>query len=209
MIKKVLKDHSKLLHKVYKIDLKRLQEAATKKFLRISYEDAVALLNKNGFSKVRFGDDLKADHEAKVVEVLNKKGHYLPAFIMKYPKEIKFFNMKTNTKDPRVALSADLIFPYSGESTGSAVREHIYEKLRERLVTSQMYKLHLKRGGSYKDFVWYLNIMKKEQTMPHAGYGMGNDRVMQYIFGEKDIRNVSVFAQLNKQTGDWDRKKAN
>jgi len=122
---------------------------------------------------------------------------------MKYPKEIKFFNMKVSAKDPRVCLSADLAFPYAGEGAGAAVREHTFTKLRDRLMTSTMYELHLKRGGAYKDFKWYLDIMEKQATNPHAGYGMGNDRVMQYIFGETDIRNVSVFALLNMQTGDW------
>lgn len=206
MIKRVLKNNSEVLKKVYKVSLKRLIDASKKDFLRISYEDAVKLLNKNGFPKVKFGDDLGAELEAKVVEVLNKKGESLPVFIMRYPKEIKFFNMKTSSKDKRLALSADLIFPYAGEGTGSAVREHIFEKLRKRLLTSTMYKLHVNRGGSYKDFEWYLNIMKNQWTNPHAGYGMGNERVMQFIFGEKNIRNVSVFALLNKQTGDWDRK---
>jgi aspartyl/asparaginyl-tRNA synthetase len=95
-------------------------------------------------------------------------------------------------------LSADLILPYSGESTGSAVREHDYKKLKERLMGSVMYKLHLKRGGTLEDFGWYLDIIKGEQANPHAGYGIGNERVMQYIFGTSDIRNVSLFTLLNK-----------
>lgn len=124
-------------------------------------------------------------------------------FIMKYPKEIKFFNMKVSTSDSRVCLSADLIFPYAGEGTGASVREHDFKKLRDRLMTSTMYKLHLKRGGKYEDFKWYLDIMEKEATSPHAGYGIGNDRVLQYILGEKDIRNTSLFSLFNSQTGDW------
>ena len=70
-------------------------------------------------------------------------------------------------------------------------------------MTSTMYKLHLKRGGKYEDFKWYLDIMEKEATSPHAGYGIGNDRVLQYILGEKDIRNTSLFSLFNSQTGDW------
>ena len=62
-----------------------------------------------------FGDDLKASHEAKIVALLNKKNQTeLPVFIMKYPKEIKFFNMKVSSKDKRVCLSADLIFHTQG-----------------------------------------------------------------------------------------------
>ncbi|MEK7571336.1 MAG: amino acid--tRNA ligase-related protein [Patescibacteria group bacterium] len=207
MVKKVLADNETTLKKIYKRNTKKLHQMATHDFLRISYEDAVALVNKNGFPKVTFGDDLKADHEAKIVELLNQGETELPVFIMKYPKEIKFFNMKVSSKDNRVCLSADLIFPYAGEGTGSSVREHDFERLNERLITSTMYKLHLQRGGKYEDFGWYLDIMKQKATNPHAGYGMGNDRVLQYIFGSNDIRTTSIFALLNKQTGDWNKKR--
>jgi len=207
MISQILVDNKDTLKKVYKRDIARLEYAATHDFLRISYEDAVKLLNKNGFSKVRFGDDLKSDHEAKVVALLNKKGTELPVFIMKYPKEIKFFNMKVSKTDPRVCLSADCIFPYAGEGTGASVREHDFKKLNERLLTSKMYELHMSRGGKYEDFKWYLDIVKSEISNPHAGYGIGNERVLQYVFGSDDIRPVSLFALLNMQTGDWDKKR--
>lgn len=207
MVKNVLQDYKKILQNVYKRDVAKLQYASTHEFLRISYKDAVKLLNKNGFPKVSFGDDLKANHEAKIVELLNKGKTELPVFIMKYPKEIKFFNMKVSSVDPRVCLSADLIFPYAGEGTGASVREHDFKRLNERLITSTMYKLHIKRGGKYEDFKWYLDIMEKKATQPHAGYGIGNERVVQYIFGEKDIRDISVFSLLNIQTGDWDKKR--
>ncbi|HSX17647.1 MAG TPA: amino acid--tRNA ligase-related protein [Patescibacteria group bacterium] len=203
MLKSILKDNDKTLHTIYKRDVSKLRYAATHDFLRISYEDAVKLLQKNGFPKVKFGDDLLAHHEAKIVELLNHGKTELPVFIMKYPQEIKFFNMKVSEKDPRVCLSADLIFPYAGEGAGAAVREHNFERLQARLMSSTMYDLHLKRGGKYQDFKWYLDIMEKQGTNPHAGYGMGNDRILQYILGESDIRNASVFSLLNMQTGDW------
>lgn len=207
MVKAVLKDNAAILKKDYHRDVAKLEQAAKVNFLRINYEDAVKLLNNHGFNKLKFGDDLKADHEQIVVKLINKKGLELPVFIMRYPKEIKFFNMKVSMKDPRVVLSADLILPYSGEATGSAVREHDFNKLNKRLLTSTMYKLHLQRGGVYADFGWYLKIIKNQTTNPHAGYGIGNERVMQYIFGEKDIRNVSLFSLLNKQSQDWHTKR--
>ena len=207
MIKGVLNDNSETLTKVYKRDINKLIKAQESEFYKILYEDAVNLLNKNGYPNLNFGDDLKSDHEAKVVELLNKNGSEIPVFIMKYPKEIKFFNMKVYEKDPRLVLSADLILPYAGEATGSAVREHEFEKLNSRLLGSKMYELHTKRGGTYKDFEWYLKIIKEKGTLPHAGYGIGNERVLQYIFGEKDIRNVSLFSLLDLKSGYWNVKK--
>lgn len=207
MVREILKNNEKVLKNVYKRDTKKLTFAITHDFLEITYEDSIKLLNENGFPDVKFGMDLKASHEAKIVELLNNKKTELPVFIMKYPKEIKFFNMKVSQKDPRVCLSADLIFPYAGEGTGSSVREHDFKRLKDRLLTSTMYKLHVKRGGTYEDFRWYLDIMEKKATNPHAGYGTGNDRVLQYVFGEKDIRNTSIFSLLNLQTGDWEKEK--
>src|SRR3990167_2218851 len=166
MVRMILRENGDVLKKFYKRNIKKLEEAATKNFLRITYDDAITLLRKTGFPKVSFGDDLKANHEAKIVEVLNK-GKEIPVFIMKYPKEIKFFNMKVYTKNPRIVLSADLIFPYAGEGVGSAVREHDFTKLNERLINSNMYRLHIQRGGSYEDFAWYLNIIKSRKTNPH------------------------------------------
>lgn len=197
MIKKILEENKEILKK--KRDVKKLEQASTSDFLQISYEDATKLVG------VPFGEDLKADHEAKIVKTLNRNKTELPVFITRYPKEIKFFNMKVSNRDPRVVLSADLIFPYAGEGTGSAVREHDFEKLEERLLTSTMFQLHKERGGTYEDFAWYMDIIKSERTNPHAGYGIGNERVLQYVFGESDIRRVSLFSLLNEQTGDWNK----
>src|SRR3989338_2752619 len=85
MVKKVLERNGNSLKKIYKRDIKKLETAVKKNFLRINYEEAVELLNKHGYSKVQFGDDLKADHEARIVQLLNKKGEELPVFITKYP----------------------------------------------------------------------------------------------------------------------------
>ena len=206
MIARILKDNKAILRKTYKRDTTELEHVSKANFLKISYEDAVIALQQNGYPQVTFGDDLKARHEAKIIDLLNAKNKFqLPVFITHYPQEIKFFNMKVFTKDPRVVLSADLILPLAGEAVGSAVREHNYKKLNHRLITSTMFKLHTQRGGKYQDFAWYLDIIKNKRTNPHAGYGVGNERVLQYIFGETDVRNVSLFSLLNKQTKDWDK----
>lgn len=213
MIRAVVTDHHKIIAKVYGRDTGVLKEILERPYLRILYEDAVGLLGKNGYPDISFGDDLGAEQEAKVVELVNKraKGYgdrvdcYSPVFIMRYPKEIKFFNMKVSDKDPRVVLSADCIFPYSGEAVGSAVREHDGIKLLVRLLTSPMYKLHEQRGGTYDDFKWYTEgMIVAQKTLPHAGYGIGNERIIQFTLGYTDIRQCSLFSLMSDQTHDWD-----
>lgn len=207
MINGVLSQHTEMLENVYHRNIDDLKEAVENPFNRIEYSEAIKLLNEHGYPELEFGDDLLSSHEAKIVELLTKpEKAELPVFIMKYPQEIKFFNMKPYTKNKKVVLSADLILPYSGEAVGSAVREHDFETLKSRLLTSTMFALHKARGGTIDDFEWYLNIMKGQKTNPHAGYGIGNERVMQYIFGTVDIRKVSVMSLLSKQTLDWEQK---
>lgn len=212
MIRSVLESNEKIIKSSYGRDPKKLKDILKRPYLRISYEDSVNLLRDNGID-VSFGDDLEADHEAKIIELVNKstKGYgntisdWSPVFIMKYPKEIKFFNMKVSAKDPRVVLSADCIFPYAGESVGSAVREEDGVKLIVRLLTSTMYKLHEQRGGVYEDFRWYTEgMILSKKTLPHAGYGIGNERIIQFITGSNDIRTCSLFSVMSSQTGDWD-----
>lgn len=205
-LSEILKNHQTLLAKTYKRDLSHLKAAITKSFQRITYDKAVKLLQENGFSKLRWGDDLKVDHEQKIVDLLSRKIP-LPTFITHYPKDIKFFNMKVSESDPRVVDSADLILPISGESAGSAVREPNGQKLKERLLTSNMFRLHKARGGSYEDFVWYVeDIIIAGKTKPHAGYGLGNERLMQYVLGPPDIRQASVLSLMAKESKDWEKK---
>lgn len=200
--KAIITKHGSVL-KRYDRDASEIIESLKLPYHRITYEDALALLKSNGFPDLAWGDDLKAEHEARVVELLNGKNFPRPVFIMRYPEEIKFFNMKVSEKDPRVVLSADLIFPYAGEGVGSAVREHDGEKLERRLVGSTMFRLHKERGGGLEDFRWYLDLVKSGTTKPHAGYGIGNERLLQYILGQKDIRPCSIFHIMAEQTTDW------
>ena len=197
MTKRAIEENSRALEKEYDRDVEELSRSLEKPFWRIDYEDALNLLRKNGFPGLQWGDDLKADHEATVVKIMNaKENEPRPVFIMRYPKEIKFFNMKVSEKDPRVVLSADLIFPFAGEGVGSAVREPNGEKLEKRLLESNMFRLHKERGGTLEDFGWYLDLVKSKKTKPHAGYGLGNERLIQYILGSNDIRNCSTFRMI-------------
>lgn len=212
-IQAVMGDHKKMLASEYRRDTEALKDIVVRPYLRILYEDAVRLLATSGYPDITFGDDLEADHEAKIIELLNikTKGYgkkleqWSPVFIMRYPKEIKFFNMKVSQADPRVVLSADCIFPYSGEAVGAAVREHDGVKLLVRLLTSTMYRLHEQRGGTYDDFRWYTEgMILSQKTLPHAGYGMGNERIIQCILGRQDIRECSLFSLMSQETRDWD-----
>lgn len=172
-------------------------------FVRITYTDAVELLQGSGVT-VRWGDDLGAAQEAKVVELVAAANGLPegPTFITHYPSEIKFFNMRVDDADPRCVQSADLVLPNAGEAVGSAVREHNHDALLARLTGSTMYRHLVERGmATLADFEAYLTTIKEGRTAPHAGYGIGLERVIQFIIGSPDIRDASVAFQLNRLTG--------
>lgn len=211
MVAGVLTEHEETLNTFYHRNTVNLKNILARPYLRISYEAAVELLKANGFEQLTFGDDLEALHEAKIVELVNISNNYgtqiaefSPVLIMRYPKEIKFFNMKVSDKDPRVVLSADCVFPYSGEAVGSAVREHDGIKLLVRLLTSSMFRILQDNGGRYEDFKWYVeDMIIAQKTQPHAGYGIGSERVLQFILGSSDIRQCSIMSLMATQTRDW------
>ena len=155
-------------------------------FTRITYTHAITLLQTT--FPVQWGDDLKAQHELFLVEALGNK----PLFITHYPKAIKFFNMRQNEENSDVVNSADLILPYSGESTGSAERENNYEHLQERLITSPMYHILQVRGKNLEDFEDYLQLVKQNPQL-HSGCGIGFNRVSQSILQMPDIRMATNY----------------
>jgi asparaginyl-tRNA synthetase len=155
-------------------------------FGRITYGDAIELLA-NDFPNLAWGDDLKADHEAAIVEKIG------PCFITHYPKDIKFFNMKLNEDDPRVVNSTDLLLPKAGESAGAAEREHEHGTIVERLHESDMYARLLENGARPEDFDWYLDAHKDREIPLHSGAGIGMARVAQFILGQDDIRDAVPF----------------
>lgn len=182
MIQSVLKNRQNEME-ILGIDKKKLQDISIP-FKKITYKEAIGLVG------LEWGADLKSSHEAKLVEYFGDK----PLFVTHYPKEIKFFNMKTNKEDPKVVNSTDLLLPHSGEAVGSAEREHEHDELIKRLETSVMFEQLKKRGGSLEDFGWYLNILKKG-SIPHSGCGFGLNRITQFILGTKDIRHSTAFPQ--------------
>jgi len=161
----------------------------TAPFQRIPYTEAIQELDKE------FGHDITREEEQKLVE--NCGG--APLFITHFPRAMKFFNMIENEENPELVNSADLILPFGGEAVGAASREYRADLLLNRLEESQMFKQLTAKGGSIKDFDWYIDVYRKYQTAPHAGCGIGLNRVTQFVFGVDDIRMCTAYP-LNRET---------
>jgi len=182
MIQHILKNKQKEME-ILGIDEKRLREISIP-FNKITYTQAIDHLG------LEWGVDLKSKDEHKLIDIYGDR----PLFVTHYPKEIKFFNMKKNRTDPKVVNSTDLLLPHSGESVGSAEREHEHDELMTRLQESYMFDQLKKRGGTLDDFSWYFDILKKG-SVPHAGCGFGLNRITQFILGTTDIRHSTAFPQ--------------
>lgn len=192
MVQSVLKNSREELDRLG-IDTKRLREVRPP-FKKITYTEAIDILARNGFD-VKWGDDLKAKHEA----FLSSHFGSVPLFLTHFPIEIKFFNMRKNKENPRVVNSADLILPYSGEAVGAAERHYEHEEIYERLLNSEMMKKLRLRGGGMQDFQWYLDIIKSGVQIQHSGCGIGLNRVTQFVLGVDDCRLTTVYPQ-NRET---------
>jgi asparaginyl-tRNA synthetase len=184
MVKQVLGERKPDLETLG-IETSRLADVSPP-FKRITYDDAIDLLASTG---VQWGDDLKSQHEKLLAEYLGGK----PLFVTHYPKSIKFFNMKENERNPELVDSADLILPFSGEAVGAAEREYDHDRLKARLLQSDMYRLLKDRGGSLEDFAWYLNFYKETGGVKHSGCGIGMNRVTQFVLGSDDIRGTTTW----------------
>jgi asparaginyl-tRNA synthetase len=172
------------------VDVERLR-GMKRPFQRLTYTKAVEMLSELG---VRWGDDLKSNHEKLLVSLAGNQ----PLFITHFPRNIKFFNMKENDENPSVVNSVDLLLPSSGEAVGAAEREYRYEKLRERLQSSSMYRQLVERGGSIDDFRWYLEFYEKGGIL-HSGCGIGLNRITQFVLGTDDIRATTAFP-MNRES---------
>lgn len=161
--------------------LDRLNNVVNSEFGRISYTDAVKELEKhnNEFEyKVSWGVDLQTEHERYLSEKIFKK----PVFVTDYPQEIKAFYMKLN-QDRKTVAAADLLAPGIGEIIGGSQREDSLEKLQNKIKELNM---------DEKDYWWYLDL-RKYGSVPHSGFGLGFERLMMYITGMQNIRDVIPF----------------
>jgi asparaginyl-tRNA synthetase len=161
--------------------LDRLQNVVSSDFARVTYTEAVEILEKNNDKfeyKVQWGTDLQTEHERYLTEEIYKR----PVFVTDYPKEIKAFYMKLN-EDGKTVAAVDCLVPGIGEIIGGSQREDNYEKLVER-----MKEMNLKE----EDYKFYLDLRKYGSTR-HAGFGLGFERCVMYLTGMSNIRDVIPF----------------
>lgn len=166
--------------------LGRLENIVGSEFTRITYTEAVELLQKSGKEfqyPVEWGIDLQTEHERFITEEIYKK----PVFVTDYPKDIKAFYMRLNDDEKTVA-AMDLLVPGVGEIIGGSQREERYDNLVARIKEV---------GLDEKDYSWYLDL-RKYGGAKHAGYGLGLDRIVMYITGMGNIRDVLPFPRTPK-----------
>lgn len=169
--------------------LERLQGVLKNDFVRLAYTDGIKILEEaaaNGHKfefPVSWGMDLASEHERFLVEHHFKK----PVIMYDYPKEIKAFYMKIN-EDGKTVQGTDVLFPQIGEIIGGSVREESLEKL-----TSEIERRHI----PMKDMWWYLDT-RKYGTCPHGGFGLGFERLILFVTGMQNIRDVIPFPRTPK-----------
>jgi len=167
----------------------RLKNVLNSEFMRLTYSEGIAILEEavaKGHSfefPVFWGADLASEHERYLVEVHFKR----PVILTDYPKEIKAFYMKLND-DGKTVRAMDVLFPVIGEIIGGSERESDYDKLIMR--TQEMHV-------SMKDMWWYLDT-RKYGTCPHAGFGLGFERLLLFVTGMSNIRDVIPFPRTPK-----------
>ncbi|MCI2069462.1 MAG: asparagine--tRNA ligase [Bacilli bacterium] len=170
---------------------KRLQDFVDKPFTQVSYTDAIELLlkaKKDGHvfknDNIFWGLDLESEHERYLTEEIFKG----PIFLTDYPKEIKSFYMKQNP-DGKTVAAVDLLVPEIGELVGGSEREADYDKLLKRMQELKM---------NIPTYQWYLDL-RRYGTCPHAGFGLGFERMMQFVTGMANIRDVEAYPRTFKE----------
>ncbi len=166
--------------------LDRINNVINSEFARISYTDAISELEKHNKKfeyKVSWGIDLQTEHERFLCEQIFKK----PVFVTDYPAEIKAFYMKQNP-DGKTVAATDLLVPGIGELIGGSQREEDLEKLKTRMK---------ELGLNEEDYWWYLDL-RRFGSIKHSGFGLGFERMMMYLTGMQNIRDVIPFPRTPK-----------
>lgn len=176
------RDDIEFLASMYDKDLiNRLESVLKDEFVRLTYTEGVEILEKSGKKfefPVYWGADLSSEHERYLVEEHFKR----PVILTDYPKEIKAFYMKQN-EDGKTVRAMDVLFPQIGEIIGGSEREESYEKLLARIE---------ELGIPMKDMWWYLDT-RRFGTVPHSGFGLGFERLVLFVTGMTNIRDVIPF----------------
>jgi asparaginyl-tRNA synthetase len=158
--------------------IQRLEHVASSDFGRVTYTEAVEILKQHNDQfayKVDWGTDLQTEHERFLTEQVYKR----PVFVTDYPKEIKAFYMRMND-DGKTVAAADCLVPGIGEIIGGSQREERLELLEERIAELGMRK---------EDYWWYLDL-RRYGGCKHAGFGLGFERMVMYLTGVANIRDV-------------------
>jgi asparaginyl-tRNA synthetase len=165
----------------------RLEHVIEKPFLRVDYGDAVRILEQSGRKfefDVRWGSDLQSEHERFLTETHFQQ----PVIVMNYPKAIKAFYMRQN-EDEKTVAAMDVLAPGIGEIIGGSQREERLDRLDARLDEMKLPK---------HEYAWYQDL-RRYGTVPHAGFGLGFERTIQFITGMANIRDVIPFPRAPKQ----------
>ncbi|KAL8128397.1 hypothetical protein AgCh_015115 [Apium graveolens] len=178
-----LDDMKFMADKYDKAAIDRLRMVASKDFIRVSYTDAITILEEAAkeqkfVNEVKWGVDLASEHERYLTEVKYES----PVIVHDYPKEIKAFYMKVNS-DNRTVAAMDVLVPKVGELIGGSQREDCPKVLRERM---------LERGLSLESYEWYIDL-RRYGTVEHSGFGLGFERMLLFATGLDNIRDVIPF----------------
>ena len=166
--------------------LERLNNVVNSDFVRITYTKAIELLLESGHefeNPVEWGCDLQTEHERYITEEIYKA----PVFVTDYPKDIKAFYMRMN-EDGKTVRAMDLLVPGVGEIVGGSQREE-----REDVLRARMQEMNLNE----EDYWWYLEL-RKYGTATHSGFGLGFERIIMYLTGISNIRDVIPFPRTPK-----------
>ena len=161
--------------------VERLKGVISTEFVRLTYTEGIKILEESGQQfeyPVKWGVDLQSEHERYLVEKHFKK----PVILTDYPKDIKAFYMKQN-EDGKTVRGTDVLFPKIGEIIGGSEREASLEKLEKRID---------ELGMSRKNLEWYIDT-RRFGTVPHSGFGLGFERLLLFVTGMSNIRDVIPF----------------
>lgn len=180
------KDDLEFLNTMYDKELiARLQMVSSTPFQRLTYTDAIEILKASGKKfefKAEWGVDLQKEHENHLVDHFKK-----PVILTDYPKAIKAFYMKQND-DGKTVRAMDVLFPYIGEMIGGSQREEDFGKLHTRI----------KEMGIHEESLWWYLETRKFGTCPHSGFGLGFERLVLFITGMTNLRDVIPFPRTPK-----------